>query len=385
MASATRRWSDDPAGGGGRRRAWPAPGRGRNGTRRGPGTSATQPGRPRPPRGRRGARPRRAHRRPGRPRLELQPDDRGARPGSGSPARTAGQAPPDDVADALREPELLEAPVTHHLPSRCSIAPDSARWRSTSATKNGLPSVSRHTAGPAPAPLSSRPCPAAGSMKAATPARPGRRAPAARTARAPELGQEVGERDGAADVGVPVGDHDQEPQRLREPQDVAQQQQRGFGRPVQVVEHEQDGRLGRDARPARRSRPRRGGSARSPGRTAAARGAGDRAGPARGRRGPARRRGAQAAARAPRGRRSGAAPRRTAGTGRRGPRRSDRRGRRAPARDALGQLGRPGGSCRSPAHRPEHDHPPLAGRRFLPQRRGGPAPRRAPRRSGPLR
>jgi hypothetical protein len=60
---------------------------------------------------------------------------------------------------------------------------------------------------------------------------------------ATELPQEVAHGVAAADVAVAVGDDDQEPQGFLGTQDVPQQQQRGLGRPMEIVEDQEDGRF----------------------------------------------------------------------------------------------------------------------------------------------
>ena len=47
----------------------------------------------------------------------------------------------------------------------------------------------------------------------------------------------------AADVAVAVGDHDQEPQGFRGTQYMAQQEECGLGRPVEIVQDQEDGRF----------------------------------------------------------------------------------------------------------------------------------------------
>ena len=77
-----------------------------------------------------------------------------------SRGRTSGRSPPPPRAPGSPSSERRESrrPTTSRMPSGmpsspmpaaavqrpscCTIAPDSARWRSTSPTKNGLPSVS---------------------------------------------------------------------------------------------------------------------------------------------------------------------------------------------------------------------------------------------------
>lgn len=60
-----------------------------------------------------------------------------------------------------------------------------------------------------------------------------------------QISQKLRERVTPADVGVPIGGHHQQPQRLGRTQHMAEKQQGGFRRPVDVVKHEQDGRLHR--------------------------------------------------------------------------------------------------------------------------------------------
>ena len=78
-----------------------------------------------------------------------------------------------------------------------------------------------------------------------------------------EVGEHLGQRLAAVEVGVAVRAHDQEARVVGRRGDVAQHEQRRLRRPVQVVDHEQDRRgLGAGAR-ARRQRPRTGGTATS--------------------------------------------------------------------------------------------------------------------------
>ena len=101
-------------------------------------------------------------------------------------------------------------------PSRCTIAPDSARWRSTSPTKNGLPWVSCCTACASPTAGSSRSWPATVSMSANTsdwsrPTRSSRR----HARLAAEVGEHLGERVGAVEIRVAVGREHEEAHRRR--------------------------------------------------------------------------------------------------------------------------------------------------------------------------
>ena len=60
------------------------------------------------------------------------------------------------------------------------------------------------------------------------------------TALPAEVGQHVGQRMAAVEVGVAVGGQDEHPHRRDRAQEVAQQEQRRLVGPVQVVEHEDD-------------------------------------------------------------------------------------------------------------------------------------------------
>ena len=57
----------------------------------------------------------------------------------------AGQAPPDDLADTLGNPELVDGNARSSTARRASrrIWPSSTRWRRSSRMKKGFPSVSR--------------------------------------------------------------------------------------------------------------------------------------------------------------------------------------------------------------------------------------------------
>lgn len=61
---------------------------------------------------------------------------------------------------------------------------------------------------------------------------------------AAKVGQQFGQRMTPVEFGVPIGPDDQQPERLWEAQKVAEQEQRGFGGPVKVVEDEEDGLIG---------------------------------------------------------------------------------------------------------------------------------------------
>ncbi|MGH9002618.1 MAG: hypothetical protein ACRDYV_05765, partial [Acidimicrobiia bacterium] len=61
-----------------------------------------------------------------------------------------------------------------------------------------------------------------------------------------QVGEHLDQRMVVAEFGVPVSAQDEDPLGLGRAYDVAQQQQGGLRRPVEVVEDEQDGRLGRD-------------------------------------------------------------------------------------------------------------------------------------------
>jgi hypothetical protein len=65
---------------------------------------------------------------------------------------------------------------------------------------------------------------------------------------APQLGEEVAQRMAPADLAVAVGADNEQPQWFRGAQNMAQQEQGGLGRPVQIVEDQQGGRLGGDSR-----------------------------------------------------------------------------------------------------------------------------------------
>ena len=116
------------------------------------------------------------------------------------------------------------------------MTPVSIRWRITSSTKNGLPSVSSWTVPTRPAGAS---CPACEAISAPTP-RASRPASETRSNEpvAAQVGEQLGERVLAADLAVAVGADDQQRRLLRRPDDVAQQVQRGAVGPVQVVEDE---------------------------------------------------------------------------------------------------------------------------------------------------
>jgi hypothetical protein len=58
-----------------------------------------------------------------------------------------------------------------------------------------------------------------------------------------QVGEHTGERVGAIEVGAAVGAQDVQPNAVTGAEQVAQQQQRGLGRPVHVVDHNQDRQL----------------------------------------------------------------------------------------------------------------------------------------------
>jgi hypothetical protein len=46
------------------------------------------------------------------------------------------------------------------------------------------------------------------------------------------------------DIGLAIRHHQQQPRRASHPHDVAQHQQRRFGRPVQIIQHHHDWMFG---------------------------------------------------------------------------------------------------------------------------------------------
>ncbi len=144
-----------------------------------------------------------------------------------------------------------------------------------------------------------------------------------------QVGEQLAQRMGPVQVGVAVGADDQDPTGLLGPEEVAQEEQRGLARPVQVVEdqHEAVGLCG-GGEPGRRS-PRRVGGARRRRRRGSARPVPGRGRPTRGRAAaalPDGDRGPRAAARP--GWRSRPGPRRRAGRAGPAPRRTGRATRR---------------------------------------------------------
>ena len=217
----------------------------------------------------------------------------------------------------------------------------SARLRSISSMKNGLPAVRPWRL------RASSASPTSSAVSASVQARE-------RHALDDVLAAEVGEQPrGRADgVGLRVAQRDEHHQRraVQAADDVAQQQQRRAARPLEVLDHEQQralaGRLaeqrgdrleqpvaavlalaGRRARARRSPRRARAPAARAPRRRS----------PGRGR---------------PRARRSGAAPPRTAGRAPRSPRRCARAGRPRRPRAPRRRSGPPGASCPCPPRRP---------------------------------
>ena len=156
-------------------------------------------------------------------------------------------------------------------PSRCTIAPDSARWRSTSPTKNGLPCVSRCTR--------HRESSTPGLVEVVTGDRlhqrrhlrlveAGEVEPADTPGSRRRVGEHLGERMSAVEVGVAVRREDEQPHRRTGTEHVAEQQQRRLVGPVHVVEHEDHRDRSATSRRGSRSPPRTVGDVRSPGRPA---------------------------------------------------------------------------------------------------------------------
>ena len=150
----------------------------------------------------------------------------------------------------LREPR--EAPQ-QHLPhalghadlgrgvsGRPSSGPVSSRCRTTSSTKNGLPSVSARTVRTSAAGAS---CPAWSAISAAT---AGSSRPVSETTCEQPVAPQVGEQ--LAELGrrlaLALRADDQQRRLVLGAQDVAQELERRTVGPVQVVEHEQDRRAG---------------------------------------------------------------------------------------------------------------------------------------------
>ncbi len=147
-------------------------------------------------------------------------------------------------------------------PAVCGCTPESARWRTISSMKNGLPSVSRYrasrelarrgTSGPQGDQLDR--------IRLRQPADV-HLAHQAVSAQAGQRGLEAL----APALGGAVGAQDQDPARQRRPGQMTQQQERGAVGPLHVVEHDQDGHRRRHISRAARPRPRTAGSAPSRG------------------------------------------------------------------------------------------------------------------------
>ena len=104
-----------------------------------------------------------------------------------------------------------ESPPATHRPPCWVMEPLSARWRSTSPTKKGLPPVSSCRLMASAIPASSSSCPAVRAMRSVTPSlvQSGERDPFD-VATTMEVGQHRRERVGPVEVGVAVGPDDQQ-------------------------------------------------------------------------------------------------------------------------------------------------------------------------------
>ena len=138
-------------------------------------------------------------------------------------------------------PRSTSATSLVHRSSRCTISPDSARWSSIWATKNGLPSVSSCTA------LASS---SAGTVQVVTGgalhelldflAVQTREVQTGHTALPAQVPEDISERMAAIEVGVAVGRQDEHPDGRDRPQDVTKKQQRWLVGPMEIVEHEHE-------------------------------------------------------------------------------------------------------------------------------------------------
>ena len=154
---------------------------------------------------------------------------------------------------ALAGRRAIRREVTSRTPSGTPASsrspPVSLRCRTTSSTKNGLPSVSPCSAetksddgASAPsAATSSATSPRASPSSGTWVSIPSRRSEAI----------SVGQRMVLVDLGLAVGAEEHRAPRLRRPHEVAQQLQRRAVGPLQVVEHEQQRRAGGDLRQQR--------------------------------------------------------------------------------------------------------------------------------------
>ena len=146
------RWPPPPGGGaqpggrrGARRRGWPGRGRGRSGTA-GPGRELhQQPGGDRFLQGGESSSSS-SRRRPATRRLELQAHHGGDGQGPVGPSERRDRRRPTTSRTPSGMPSSSIVGGRYHRPASPGHRPRSARWRSTSATKKGLPSVSAHTA-----------------------------------------------------------------------------------------------------------------------------------------------------------------------------------------------------------------------------------------------
>ena len=121
------------------------------------------------------------------------------------------------------------------------MAPVSDRWRSTSPTKNGLPSVSRYSAWASPTP-SVIEIVAGGRLHEGE--HPGvvqaGELDAAHSGFAAQRGQGLGQRVGARELRVAIGADDEQTQGCGVGHHVTQHLEAGLVRPLQVVEHQHE-------------------------------------------------------------------------------------------------------------------------------------------------
>ena len=122
-------------------------------------------------------------------------------------------------------------------PPRSNSTPVSIRWRITSSTKNGLPSVCSWTV---PTSAGGRLVPGVrGDQRADAALVQAVERDALEQPVAAQVGEQLGERVVGADLGLAVGADDQQRRLVRRPHHVPQQVQRRAVGPVQVVEDEQ--------------------------------------------------------------------------------------------------------------------------------------------------
>ena len=175
--------------------------------------------------------------------VEVASDDGGQRQVGGRRPAEAHHAGVDDLAHPGRAGRRRRRRPVPPIARRSSRrrAPTSNRWRRTSSTKNGLPSVSRWMAWASATPSSSMAWPAMASMTDTTSAgsKPGQLDalhPAGPPQRAQRLHQGVGD----GQLAVPVrAQHDQAHRPVGGDQ-VAQELQAALVGPLQVVQDEDD-------------------------------------------------------------------------------------------------------------------------------------------------